>query len=75
MTLLEDEEWSQWSDREIARQCAVSKSFVSKVRPSLSTVASEKRQTNADQNPDRPEGRTYTTSDYSLFEIPDSRFQ
>lgn len=42
MTLLNDEEWGQWSDREIARQCAVSKSFVNKLRPSLSTMDSEK---------------------------------
>lgn len=41
MTLLRDEEWAQWSDREIARRCAVSKSFVSNMRPSLSTNASE----------------------------------
>lgn len=41
MTLLQDEEWGQWSDREIARQCAVSKSFVNSLRSSLSTNASE----------------------------------
>lgn len=33
MTLLEDEEWSKWSDREIARKCAVSQPFVSGLRP------------------------------------------
>lgn len=32
MTLLEDEEWKQWSDREIARKCKVSNTFVSKLR-------------------------------------------
>lgn len=31
-TLLEDEEWSSWSDREIARKCAVSPSFVGGLR-------------------------------------------
>jgi hypothetical protein len=31
-TLLEDEEWSKWSDREIARQCEVSHPFVSKMK-------------------------------------------
>lgn len=31
-TLLRDEEWAQWSDREIARRCHVSHTFVSKVR-------------------------------------------
>jgi len=36
LTLLEDAEWSMWSDREIARQCAVSAPFVGKVRAELS---------------------------------------
>ena len=31
-TLLEDDEWAQWSDREIARQCAVSPTFVGRIR-------------------------------------------
>lgn len=31
--LLEDPEWSQWSDGEIARKCAVSQPFVSSLRP------------------------------------------
>ncbi len=35
MTLLEDSEWSQWSDREIARQCKVSQPAVSKYRKIL----------------------------------------
>lgn len=34
--LLEDEEWSQWTDREIARRCNVSHPFVSKIRQELS---------------------------------------
>ena len=32
--LLNDAEWSQWSDREIAKQCAVSHPFVADVRAS-----------------------------------------
>ena len=32
LTLLEDAEWSQWSDREIARRCAVDHKTVAKVR-------------------------------------------
>ncbi len=32
MTLLEDAEWGQWSDREIARRCGVSPTFVGNVR-------------------------------------------
>jgi cell division protein FtsB len=35
-TLLEDEEWGQWSNREIARRCAVSDPFVAKMREELS---------------------------------------
>lgn len=43
IALLNDDEWSRWSDREIARRCAVSKTFVSNMRPSLATDASEPR--------------------------------
>lgn len=32
LTLLRDEEWSAWSDREIARRCGVANSFVSSLR-------------------------------------------
>ena len=48
--LLADEEWAKWTDREIARHCAVHHSFVSRVRPSLSP---------SDSEPAQP--RTYTT--------------
>lgn len=37
-TLLKDEEWSQWSDREIARRAAVSHTFVTKLRPEIVSV-------------------------------------
>lgn len=33
MKLLNDLEWSQWSDREIARRCGVAHPFVGKLRP------------------------------------------
>lgn len=36
LTLLNDPEWSQWSDREIARRCAVDNTFVSRLRATLS---------------------------------------
>lgn len=36
LTLLGDEEWSCWSDREIARRCGVSTPFASKLRSELS---------------------------------------
>jgi len=48
-TLLQDEEWSKWSDREIARQCAVHKKTVGRLREELSLALSAS------------EPRTYTT--------------
>jgi hypothetical protein len=46
-TLLRDEEWSKWSDREIARLCAVDHKFVGKLRNemSLGTIPSERTYT------------------------------
>lgn len=38
--LLDDPEWSAWSDREIARRCSVSNTFVSKLRPATVNVDS-----------------------------------
>lgn len=35
LTMLEDFEWAEWEDREIARQCHVSHPFVAKMRASL----------------------------------------
>ena len=43
MVLLNDKEWSRWSDRQIAKQCGVSHNFVSTLRPSLSSDDSEPR--------------------------------
>ena len=34
-TLLKDEEWQRWSNREIARQCGVTPTFVGKLRSAL----------------------------------------
>lgn len=42
-TLLRDPEWSQWSDREIARQCKVSNQFVSNLRKELSVNGGQMR--------------------------------
>lgn len=50
LMLLEDAEWSQWSDQQIARYCAVSPTTVGTVRRSLSNLDS-----------DEPTERTYTT--------------
>jgi hypothetical protein len=59
MMLLEDKEWSQWSDREIARRCAVSKTFVSNMRPYLATDARYEQPTERKVNRG---GTTYTQS-------------
>jgi ParB-like chromosome segregation protein Spo0J len=40
LLLLNDPEWSQWSDREIARRCAVSNRFVSDLRAELAPTPS-----------------------------------
>lgn len=43
-TLIDDDEWSKWSDREISRKCAVSNNFVSEIRKSsLSSDDSDKK--------------------------------
>lgn len=52
MTLLEDEEWSQWSNVEIAKRCAVSDMTVKRCRDELSHQQS---------GSDTPPPRTYTT--------------
>lgn len=48
LTLLEDAEWSAWSDREIARRCAVHHEMVGKLRASLTGGSAS-------------DARTYTT--------------
>jgi ParB/Sulfiredoxin domain len=45
---LQDADWSKWSDREIARQCAVSNTLVGELRAQLSAADS------------KPKKRTYT---------------
>lgn len=61
LTLLQDAEWSAWSDREIARRCSVEHRLVASVRaslaaPSLVQNTSEKSDTGASAGE-----RTYTT--------------
>jgi len=41
-TMLNDEEWGSWSDREIARRCGVDHTFVGKIRCSLVSDTSER---------------------------------
>ncbi len=62
--LLEDEEWSQWSDREIARECGVNKSTVNRIRESsLAQSASE--------NPSS--ARTYKTKHGTVAKMKTSK--
>jgi hypothetical protein len=42
-TLLNDSEWSKWSDNEISRRCMISPSTVGTIRRSLSNLDSEER--------------------------------
>lgn len=46
LTLLEDAEWSAWSNREVARRCGVSEGFVRSLR--------------TERSDDHPQERTYT---------------
>lgn len=43
LTLLGDEEWSQWSNRKIARKCGVSPGFVDKLRVSTELSAYDRQ--------------------------------
>jgi len=61
LVLLKDEEWEQRSDREIARHCGVSPTFVGSLRASLSTVDSDDGQ------------RTYTTKHGTVATMDTSR--
>ena len=54
LTLLKDEEWGQWSDREIAKLCGVTHPSVARHRASLENFASEDSQS-------EPPSRTYKT--------------
>lgn len=64
MALLNDHEWAQWSDREIARRCAVNNSTVSRIRQELSlSQSNSERQQNESDTYEFPgeHARTYTT--------------
>ena len=46
MTLLDDLEWSEWSDREIARKCNISAMTVGRIRKSLNLEQDERKYVN-----------------------------
>lgn len=56
-TLLNDPEWSKWSDREIARACVVSPDTVGRIRKEFVTVRSDSE----DLSENNKEERSYTT--------------
>ena len=62
MTLLDDEEWSQWSNREIARRCGVHYNFVGKLRADVTITPS-----------DSEVPRTYTTKHGTEAQMDTSR--
>lgn len=57
MTLLQDVEWGQWSDCEIARRCRVSDKIVAKLRKSI-FGNSDDTKLNTDRKVQR-QGKTY----------------
>lgn len=67
-TLLEDEEWGQWSDNEIARRCNVSVPFVGKLKKERLTINVYSE--NSDHRQDNEsETRTYTTKHGTVAEM------
>jgi hypothetical protein len=54
-TLLRSEKWSGWSDREIARQCAVSHTYVAGVRSELATFPDAHAEQVAPATPSAPD--------------------
>jgi len=56
LTLLRDDDWQQWSDREIARRCGVHWDTVGKIRKEMSPS-----ETDSEHKSIHPEQRTYTT--------------
>jgi hypothetical protein len=68
--MLEDEEWSQWSNREIARRCGVSKTTVNRIRESsLAQSASEKFFQKNETPSSAAQPRTYKTKHGSIAQM------
>jgi hypothetical protein len=60
MTLLYNQEWRQWSDREIARQCKVSDRTVNRLRQSICDIVADTK-LNTNRKVER-QGKTYTVN-------------
>lgn len=65
-TLLRDEEWSQWSDREIARRCGVGNALVSEARKSICLNQTDAA---AERTVER-NGKTYTQNTANIGKRP-----
>ena len=68
-TLLRDEEWSQWSDREIARRCGVGADMVGDARRSICRNPTD---TPTERTVER-NGKTYTQNTANIGRKPASR--
>jgi hypothetical protein len=72
ITLLQDKEWQRWSNREIARQCSVTHTFVAKLRRELLDTPSPNA---AETMTARTESASITVSDRSsTTDPPDMEF-
>ena len=70
--LLEDAEWKTWSDREIARQCTVSRSLVAEVRSHLAEKP-DNTATNGGEKTVERGGKTYTQKTSGVAESNQKR--
>jgi hypothetical protein len=62
MIMLEDDEWSSWSDNDVARQCGVSHTTIQRYRASLAHCASENSEP-------RQQKRTYKTKHGTIAQM------
>lgn len=67
-TLLADEEWSKWSDREIARACGVSHEFVRRSRPPICQPLTDTTERTVTRN-----GTTYTQNTANIGKKPNAQ--
>jgi hypothetical protein len=58
-TLLADQEWSQWGNREIAKQCRVTEGLVRKIKKSLSAYSTQMEEPSDERKVQRG-GKQYT---------------
>ena len=65
--LLEDGEWAQWSDREIARRTATSAPFVASLRPTVNIYSGEMRRGG--------DGRVMNTANIGAKPAPKTTFE